>query len=160
MSAPRCGILAAWTSTWLAGRAASDEVLRAVTAGDEGHRIVADDAAEMPLSEALIQWRTRGANVRADQVFGFKHVNVLILRRNVGRIRMTKYLQRPVDTGRHLVEVKDNSYTSIAIVTSAGISGKSMLRWNTDRAADRSLGCSAFGEPLFHPFDVSGPIFG
>jgi len=65
VSPPRCGILAAWTSTWLAGRAASDEVLRAVTAGDEGHRIVADDAAEMPLSEALIQWRTRGANVRA-----------------------------------------------------------------------------------------------
>src|SRR6476659_8655326 len=63
VSAPRCGILAAWTSTWLAGRAASDEVLRAVTAGDEGHRIVADDAAEMPLSEALIQWRTPGASV-------------------------------------------------------------------------------------------------
>ena len=65
MPAPRCGVLAAWTSTWLAGRAASDEVLRAGSTGDEGHRIVADDAAEMPLSEALIQWRTRGGNVRA-----------------------------------------------------------------------------------------------
>jgi hypothetical protein len=60
VSAPRCGILAAWTSTWLAGRAASDEVLRAASAGDEGHRIVADDTADMPLSEALIQWRARG----------------------------------------------------------------------------------------------------
>jgi hypothetical protein len=65
VSAPRCGVLAAWTATWLAGRAASDEVLRATRAGDEGHRIVADDGADIPLSEALIQWRSRGGPVRA-----------------------------------------------------------------------------------------------
>lgn len=49
---------------WLAGRAASDEVLRAATAGDEAHRIVAEDGSETPLSEALIRWRALGAPVR------------------------------------------------------------------------------------------------
>jgi hypothetical protein len=61
----RCGVLAAWTSTWLAGRAASDDVLRAVTEGDEGHRIVMDDGTDEPLSEALIRWRSRGGPVQA-----------------------------------------------------------------------------------------------
>jgi hypothetical protein len=65
VSAPRCGILAAWTSTWLAGRAASDEVLRAASAGDEGYRIVTTDGADVPLSEALIEWRGRRSSVRA-----------------------------------------------------------------------------------------------
>lgn len=63
----RGGPLAAWASSWLAGHAAADEVLRAVVAGDGPHRVAglpgdggtaAGSAAQQaPLSELLIAWR-------------------------------------------------------------------------------------------------------
>ncbi|MDT4932804.1 MAG: hypothetical protein QOK11_696 [Pseudonocardiales bacterium] len=67
MSRLRSGPLAAWTSAWLAGRAASDEVIRATTAGDTPHQVGglgAFDAELVPLSEALITWRKAGRPVR------------------------------------------------------------------------------------------------
>jgi hypothetical protein len=63
----RSGPLAAWTSAWLAGHAASDEVIRAVTGTDAPHQVGglgAFDAELVPLSEALIRWRRAGQPVR------------------------------------------------------------------------------------------------
>ena len=60
----RSGTLAAWTSTWLAGQAASDDVIRATVCGDGRHQIAGLGAGLVPLSEALIIWRRAGAPVR------------------------------------------------------------------------------------------------
>jgi hypothetical protein len=63
----RSGPLAAWTAAWLAGRAASDEVLRAVRGDDAPHQIsgLGDfDDEPMRLSEVLITWRKADAEVR------------------------------------------------------------------------------------------------
>jgi hypothetical protein len=63
----RSGPLAAWTSAWLAGAAASDEVLRATIGHDAAHHVQglpdADEQA-VPLSEALIAWRRAARAVR------------------------------------------------------------------------------------------------
>ena len=60
----RSGTLAAWTSAWLAGQAASDEVIRATVGRDGPHQISGLGAGVVPLSEALIIWRRAGAPVR------------------------------------------------------------------------------------------------
>jgi len=69
----RCGPLAAWASSWLAGHAAADELLRAVVADDGVHRVaglpdsdggVAGDGSSVPLSELLIAWRRCAERVR------------------------------------------------------------------------------------------------
>ncbi|MCU1657322.1 MAG: hypothetical protein JWO57_1978, partial [Pseudonocardiales bacterium] len=63
----RSGPLAAWASAWLAGLVASDDVLRAVTAGDAPHQVGGlgtFDAELVPLSEVLIAWRRGGEPVR------------------------------------------------------------------------------------------------
>ena len=68
MTRLRSGALVAWTSAWLAGSAASDEVLRATVGTDAPHHVAglpdvgADDLA--PLSEALITWRKTASMVR------------------------------------------------------------------------------------------------
>lgn len=67
MTRLRSGPLAAWASAWLAGQAASDEVLRAVALGDAPHQVGglgAFDAELVPLSEVLIGWRRAGGPVR------------------------------------------------------------------------------------------------
>lgn len=71
---PRCGPLAAWASSWLAGHAAADEVLRAVVADDGVHRVLGlpdqtgpagnPEAPSAPLSELLISWRRCAERVR------------------------------------------------------------------------------------------------
>jgi hypothetical protein len=60
----RSGTLAAWTSEWLAGRAASDEVIRATVGPDAPHQVAGLREGLVPLSEALITWRRGGASVR------------------------------------------------------------------------------------------------
>ncbi len=68
MARLRCGALVAWTSAWLAGVAASDDVLRATVGDDSPHHVegLPDAPAEnpVPLSEALITWRRASASVR------------------------------------------------------------------------------------------------
>jgi len=68
MARLRCGVLVAWTSAWLAGVAASDDVLRATVGDDSPHQVAglpdAADAGPAPLSEALITWRRTGASPR------------------------------------------------------------------------------------------------
>jgi len=60
----RSGALVAWTSAWLAGDAASDDVLRATVGGDAPHHVAGLSDELAPLSEALIAWRRRGGPVR------------------------------------------------------------------------------------------------
>jgi hypothetical protein len=60
----RGGALVAWTSAWLAGQAASDEVLRATVGSDAPHHVAGLEDGLVPLSEALIIWRRRGGPVR------------------------------------------------------------------------------------------------
>jgi hypothetical protein len=62
----RSGPLAAWTSAWLAGRVASDEVLRASAGQDAPHQVIGltDEPDAVPLSEVLIRWRRAGEPVR------------------------------------------------------------------------------------------------
>jgi hypothetical protein len=60
----RSGALVAWTSAWLAGDAASDDVLRATVGADAPHHIAGLEDGLVPLSEALITWRRRGGPVR------------------------------------------------------------------------------------------------
>ena len=58
----RAGLLAAWGSAFLTGRAGYDQVLAAVT-GELTHRVsgLPGSAAEVPLGWALSGWRERGA---------------------------------------------------------------------------------------------------
>ena len=51
----RSGVLAAWTSAWLAGEAAYDDVVARVTGDDEPHRVTGlpGVAGETPLGWAL-----------------------------------------------------------------------------------------------------------
>src|SRR5262249_27828819 len=60
----RSGARAGWTSAWLAGDAASDDVLRATVGGDAPHQVAGLSDGLAPLSEALITWRRRGGSVR------------------------------------------------------------------------------------------------
>ena len=60
----RSGALVAWTSAWLAGDAASDDVLRATVGDDARHQVAGLSDGLAPLSEALITWRRRGGSVR------------------------------------------------------------------------------------------------
>jgi hypothetical protein len=63
----RSGPLAAWTAAWLAGHAASDEVLRATVGGDAPHLVggLGDfDSELVPLSQVLVAWRRAGGAVR------------------------------------------------------------------------------------------------
>ena len=64
MTRLRAGALVAWTSAWLAGEAASDEVLRATVGDDAPHHVEGLDDGPAPLSEALITWRRTGGTVR------------------------------------------------------------------------------------------------
>lgn len=64
MTRLRSGALAAWTSSWLAGEAASDEVLRATVGDDVPHQVEGLDDGPVPLSQALITWRRAGRPVR------------------------------------------------------------------------------------------------
>lgn len=67
MSRLRSGPLAAWSTAWLAGRVASDEVVRAATGSDAPHQVGglgAFDAELVPLSEVLITWRRGGGPAR------------------------------------------------------------------------------------------------
>ncbi|MDP9116900.1 MAG: hypothetical protein M3O28_06510 [Actinomycetota bacterium] len=65
MNRLRSGPLAAWTCSWLAGVAASDEVIRAVTGDDATHTVEGlADGGTAPLSEALISWRRAGHQAR------------------------------------------------------------------------------------------------
>ena len=63
-SRQRAGVLVAWTSAWLAGQAASDEVLRATVGSDSPHQMTGLGQDVVPLSEALITWRRAGTGVR------------------------------------------------------------------------------------------------
>jgi hypothetical protein len=64
MTRLRSGALVAWTSAWLAGDAASDEVLRATVGDDAPHHVDGLGDGSAPLSEALITWRKTGDAVR------------------------------------------------------------------------------------------------
>jgi hypothetical protein len=66
MTSSRSGPLAAWASSWLAGHAAADEVLRAVVARDGPHRVAGlpQQPVSAPLSELLIAWRRDADRVR------------------------------------------------------------------------------------------------
>ena len=64
MTRLRAGALVAWTSAWLAGDAASDEVLRATVGDDAPHHVEGLGDGPAPLSEALITWRRAGGTVR------------------------------------------------------------------------------------------------
>ena len=64
MTRLRSGALVAWTSAWLAGQAASDEVLRATVGHDAPHHVDGLADGLVPLSEALITWRKAGDIVR------------------------------------------------------------------------------------------------
>ena len=64
MTRLRAGALVAWTSAWLAGEAASDEVLRATVGDDAPHHVEGLGDGSAPLSEALITWRRTGGTVR------------------------------------------------------------------------------------------------
>jgi hypothetical protein len=64
----RAGVLAAWTSAWLAGEAAYDDVVARVTGDDEPHRVTGlpGAAGETPLGWALPVLRERSPDgVRA-----------------------------------------------------------------------------------------------
>ncbi len=65
MNRLRSGPLAAWTCSWLAGAASSDEVIRAVTRDDAAHTVegLGADGAP-PLSAALIALRRAGQRAR------------------------------------------------------------------------------------------------
>ena len=60
----RSGTLAAWAGAWLAGRAAADEVVAAVTGSDAPHRVIElpGETGPVPLSQLLIHWRRCGAS--------------------------------------------------------------------------------------------------
>jgi hypothetical protein len=61
-----CGVLAAWSSAWLAGHVGPDEVVDAVTGDDLPHQVVGAAGLEFaPLRELLIIWRRAGEPVRA-----------------------------------------------------------------------------------------------
>jgi hypothetical protein len=61
-----CGVLAAWTSAWLAGRVGPDDVVDAVTGGDLPHQVVGTTELDfVPLAALLVEWRRRGGPVRA-----------------------------------------------------------------------------------------------
>jgi hypothetical protein len=60
----RSGALVAWTSAWLAGDAASDEVLRATVGDDAPHHVDGLGDSLVPLSEVLITWRRTSGPVR------------------------------------------------------------------------------------------------
>ena len=60
----RSGTLAAWTSAWLAGVAASDDVLDAVRGHDAPHRIAGLTDEPGTLWDALLVWRKAGTAVR------------------------------------------------------------------------------------------------
>jgi hypothetical protein len=76
----RSGTLAAWTSEWLAGRAASDEVIRATVGLDAPHQVAGLHEDLVPLSEALISWRrggaagTRGRGTPSEQCTDRRHL--------------------------------------------------------------------------------------
>ena len=54
----RSGVLAAWTSAWLAGEAAYDDVVARVTGDDEPHRVTGlpGSDGETPLGETPLGW--------------------------------------------------------------------------------------------------------
>jgi hypothetical protein len=63
----RSGPLAAWASSWLAGVAAADEVLRATTGQDAPHTVTGlrhGDSEYAALTEVLIAWRRAGEPIR------------------------------------------------------------------------------------------------
>jgi hypothetical protein len=60
----RSGPLAAWTTAWLAGQAASDDAIRAVTGTDAPHRVSQPGAEPVPLGQLLIEWRRLADRVR------------------------------------------------------------------------------------------------
>jgi hypothetical protein len=60
----RSGPLAAWSTAWLAGQAASDEAIRAVTAADAPHRVCHPGGELAPLGQLLIEWRRVASQVR------------------------------------------------------------------------------------------------
>ncbi|HEV7192458.1 MAG TPA: hypothetical protein VGN35_04560 [Jatrophihabitantaceae bacterium] len=64
MDRPRCGPLAAWATSWLAGGGPADDVIEAVTGSDAAHVIVGIESDPVPLSEILIRWRRGGGPVR------------------------------------------------------------------------------------------------
>jgi hypothetical protein len=67
MTRLRSGPLAAWASSWLAGVAAADEVLRATTGDDAPHQVIGlpeCDAEYAALTEVLIRWRRGGEPIR------------------------------------------------------------------------------------------------
>ncbi|MDP9092099.1 MAG: hypothetical protein M3N95_03935 [Actinomycetota bacterium] len=67
MNRLRSGPLAAWASSWLAGIAAADEVLRATTGDDAPHAVAglrSSNGEYAALTEVLIAWRRAGAPVR------------------------------------------------------------------------------------------------
>lgn len=67
MTRLRSGPLAAWASSWLAGVAAADEVLRATTGDDAPHSVTGlreTDGEYAPLSQVLIAWRRAGEPIR------------------------------------------------------------------------------------------------
>ncbi len=66
MSRLRSGPLAAWTTAWLAGHAASDDVLLAASGGDAPHQVAGTGvgAEFVPLSQVLVAWRRAGGSVR------------------------------------------------------------------------------------------------
>lgn len=59
MTRLRSGPLAAWATAWLGGRAASDEVIRAVTGDDAPHQVLDVDGDRIGLGELLIRLRRR-----------------------------------------------------------------------------------------------------
>ena len=61
-----CGVLAAWTSAWLAGRVGPDDVVDAVTGDDLPHQVVGTAELDfVPIAALLVEWRRRGGPVRA-----------------------------------------------------------------------------------------------
>lgn len=65
MSDLRCGVLAAWTRAWLAGRVSLDQVVDATTGNDAPHQVVGLVEPEIvPLHDLLVAWRRAGAPVR------------------------------------------------------------------------------------------------
>jgi hypothetical protein len=68
MARLRSGVLAAWTTAWLSGRAAFDDVLHATAGDDRAHQLlpVGGSADVLPeaLSQALIAWRGTADEVR------------------------------------------------------------------------------------------------
>lgn len=56
----RSGVLAAWTSAWVAGQVGPDQVIDAVTGDDAAHEVEGHDS----LLDLLLGWRRSGARVR------------------------------------------------------------------------------------------------